>query len=84
MEIPLLKINSKYLCQAKYYLTDCYKRRSDEDDLAPTTIAPGQYGHTVYFDPMEVTYSSDFIIEDLDEDGIWIIAHAVVCWEELE
>ncbi len=51
-------------------------------DLAPTTIAPGQYGHTVYFDPMQVTYDSDFIIEDLDGDGIWIIAHAVVCWEE--
>ncbi len=51
-------------------------------DLAPTTIAPGQYGHIAYFDPMQVTYDSDFIIEDLDGDGIWIIAHAVVCWEE--
>ena len=52
------------------------------DDLSPTTIAPGQYGHTVYFDPMEVTYNNGFVIEDLNGDGIWIIAHAVVCWEE--
>ena len=52
------------------------------DDLSPTTVAPGQYGHIAYFDPMVVTYSSDFIIEDLNGDGIWIIAHAVVCWEE--
>ncbi|MEA2097155.1 MAG: hypothetical protein U9P73_10750 [Candidatus Cloacimonadota bacterium] len=51
-------------------------------DLEPETIAPGQYGHIAYFDPMEITYNSDFFIEDIDNDGIWIIAHAVVCWEE--
>jgi hypothetical protein len=49
-------------------------------DDAPTTIAPGQYGHTDYFDPMISTYSETFTVEDLNGGGVWIIAHAVVCW----
>lgn len=47
-------------------------------DLEPTTIAPGQYGHTVYFDPYESTYSESIDVSDSDGDGVWIIMHAVV------
>lgn len=47
-------------------------------DVAPTTIAPGQYGHTEYFDPLSDTYAETFTIDG--GGGIWIIAHAVVCW----
>jgi hypothetical protein len=50
------------------------------NDFTPTTIAPGQYGHTVYFDPIVSTYAETFNVSDIDDDGIWIIAHAVVCW----
>lgn len=47
-------------------------------DAKPTTLAPGQYGHTVYFDPKVSTYSYTFNLSDLNGDGkFWIIAHAV-------
>lgn len=43
---------------------------------APTKLAPGQYGHTAYFDPKATTYSHRF---EVTGNSIWIIAHAVVC-----
>lgn len=47
-------------------------------DLMPTTLAPGQYGFTQYFDPKVGSFSNDFMVTDLNGDGkIWIIAHAV-------
>jgi len=49
-------------------------------DLSPTTTAPGQYGHTVYFDPLASSYSYTFDATDTNGDGIWVIAHAVVNW----
>lgn len=47
-------------------------------DVAPSTIAPGKYGHTEYYDPLDDTYQETFTIDG--GGGIWIIAHAVVCW----
>lgn len=52
------------------------------DDVAPTTHAPGQYGYTQYFDPMAGSYSATFTVTDAAGDGVWIIAHSVVCWQE--
>jgi len=47
--------------------------------MPPTTIAPGQYGNTEEFDSNETEYTFKVSIEDADSDGIWLIAHAVVC-----
>lgn len=47
-------------------------------DEPPTTIAPGQYGHTGYFDPYASSADATLPVEDTDGDGIWIVAHAVV------
>jgi hypothetical protein len=44
---------------------------------APTTVAPGQYGYTEYFEPMVDAHSMTFTVEG---DTAWIVAHAVVCW----
>jgi len=52
------------------------------DDFEPTTIAPGQFDHTVEFENGATSYNHTFTIDDTNDDGIWIIAHAVVCWEE--
>lgn len=48
-------------------------------DTPPTTVAPGQYGYTQYFDPRVKTHTRSFMVSDTDGDGIWLIAHAVVC-----
>lgn len=48
-------------------------------DSKPTTAAPGQYGYTAYFDPRESGHTASFSVSDGNGDGIWIIAHAVVC-----
>lgn len=46
----------------------------------PTTVAPGQYGHTAYFDPHANSYTYTFDVgDDVNGDGTWIIAHAVAC-----
>jgi hypothetical protein len=47
-------------------------------DFKPTTIAPGQYGDTAYFDPFSGTYSYTTSSTDTNGDGLWVIAHAVV------
>lgn len=50
-------------------------------DFKPTKLAPGQYGHTDYFEPKVSTYGPlTFTANDTNGDGIWIIAHAVVAW----
>jgi len=49
-------------------------------DFKPTTLAPGQYGHTAYFDPHSGSYSATFNVSDTNGDGLWIIAHAVACY----
>ena len=46
-------------------------------DFKPTTLAPGQYGHTVYFDPFATSYTATFDVSDSNGDGVWFIAHAV-------
>jgi hypothetical protein len=49
-------------------------------DSKPTTLAPGQYGFTEYFDPKASSFTQDFFVNDTNGDGkIWIIAHAVAC-----
>lgn len=46
-------------------------------DLKPSTIAPGQYGNTYYFDPYATTHTSTYYVSDTNSDGVWFIAHAV-------
>jgi hypothetical protein len=48
-------------------------------DTKPTTLAPGQYGYTQYFDPAVTGHSVTFNVTDTNGDGIWLIAHAVSC-----
>jgi YD repeat-containing protein len=50
-------------------------------DFMPTTIAPGQYGNIVSFDPNAMTYTDTYAVSDTNSDGIWIIAHAGVYGE---
>lgn len=49
-------------------------------DFKPTTVAPGQYGNLEYFDPKASTYSKTIAVSDTNNDGIWVIAHAVSCY----
>jgi hypothetical protein len=48
-------------------------------DSRPTTLAPGQYGHTAYLGNGSTTYSVSKAVSDTNGDGIWVIAHAVSC-----
>ena len=50
-------------------------------DTMPTTTAPGQYGITEYYLD-GCTKSDSFSVDVVDPagDGIWLIAHAVVCY----
>lgn len=48
-------------------------------DTQPTTVAPGQYGYTQYFDPATNTHTATFNVTDTNSDGIWVIGHAVTC-----
>lgn len=50
-------------------------------DLMPETLAPGQYGNTMYFDPYASTYSVTLDVTDSNEDGVWFIVHAVAYGE---
>lgn len=47
------------------------------NDFRPTTIAPGQYGNTSYFNPLASLHSVTVEVSDSNGDGIWVIAHAV-------
>lgn len=47
-------------------------------DFKPTTIAPGQYGNTVGFNPPATWSTGSYYVTDTNNDGIWIIAHAGV------
>jgi hypothetical protein len=50
------------------------------DDGKPNTIAPGQFGNTVEFDPNDNFYEFVNIpLVDTDDGSVWLIAHAVVC-----
>lgn len=46
-------------------------------DFKPTTLAPGQYGNTFYFNPFATTYSFTVDVADTNGDGVWFIVHAV-------
>jgi hypothetical protein len=48
-------------------------------DSKPTTTAPGQYGNLAYLDPKPITYTFNVPLADTNGDGVWLIAHAVVC-----
>lgn len=48
-------------------------------DYKPSTVAPGQYGHLAEFDPNATSYNYDFGVADSNGDGIWLMAHAVIC-----
>ena len=46
-------------------------------DFKPTTLAPGLYGNTAYFNPVVSTYSLTVDVADSNGDGVWFIVHAV-------
>lgn len=46
-------------------------------DFKPTTLAPGQYGNTICFDPLVSTYTLTVDVADTNGDGVWFIVHAV-------
>lgn len=50
------------------------------DDLVLSTIAPGQYGFTKYFDVpyTQNTFTQSFTVADSNSDGAWLVLHAVV------
>jgi hypothetical protein len=48
-------------------------------DFKPTTTAPGQYGYTQYYDPPVKNHTASFMVPDTNNDGIWLIAHALSC-----
>jgi len=48
-------------------------------DYKPTTVAPGQYGNLASFDPNSTQYTFTVPLADTNGDGVWLIAHAVVC-----
>jgi hypothetical protein len=48
-------------------------------DLKPTTIAPGQFGNKAGFATPATSHSVSAAVSDSNGDGIWLIAHAVVC-----
>jgi hypothetical protein len=49
-------------------------------DPRPNTIAPGQYGNTVSFNPGVSTHTLNVPLENTNgTDGVWLVAHAVVC-----
>lgn len=49
-------------------------------DTAPGTIAPGQYGNLSYLEADTKTYTFNNIpLEDSVGNGVWLVAHAVVC-----
>jgi len=50
-------------------------------DLPPDTIAPGQYGYIEDFNDEPVDFWVDCVpAADTDGDGVWVVAHAVVCF----
>jgi hypothetical protein len=51
-------------------------------DGKPTTLAPGQYGYLDGFESLQSSYSFNVNVPspgNAGADGIWLIAHAVVC-----
>ena len=75
---------TKTASNIKYELVDGYlmpELHVYASDVPPTKIAPGKYGFTKYFDPASSYYTTPLSVTDTDGDGVWIIAHAVVCEE---
>lgn len=64
------------LTTAGYYLKEAHLFVGDD---APTTTAPGQYGHIAYFLSHEAVYTFSVPLTDADGGGVWVVAHAVVC-----
>lgn len=48
-------------------------------DLQPTTTAPGQFGNTFSFEGFKNIFETTINACDTNNDGIWVIAHAVIC-----
>jgi hypothetical protein len=51
-------------------------------DSKPTTVAPGQYGYLDGFETLQSSYEFNVNVPsptNAGADGIWLIAHAVVC-----
>lgn len=73
------KLDFCYHLDEGFTLQEIHVYASDE---SPTTLAPGQYGYTQDFNSEEVDCWCDTLYPvDVQGDGIWVIAHAVVCTE---
>lgn len=67
-----------YDLDGDYTMSEIHVYAADEE---PTTHAPGQYGYIEYFDPYAGDAEATFTVDDVNGDGIWVIAHAVVFGE---
>ena len=66
-----------YNMASGYTMSEVHLYAADE---RPTTHAPGQYGNLASFDPGVSTYTFTVPLSDVNGvDGVWLIAHAVVC-----
>lgn len=75
VEVSSTGVDVSYNLESGYVMEEIHAYVSD---VTPTTIAPGQYGLTDYFDPMVDNAAYSFDVVDTDGDGIWLILHAVV------
>lgn len=65
-------VSTGYMSEAHVYV----------GDTKPTTIAPGQYGNTAHLADGTTTHSVTVDVSDTNGDGIWVVAHAVSCFEQ--
>lgn len=67
--------------KVKYDLFDEYTMNEVHiyaKDTVPATIAPGQFGFTEMFNEPVGEFETIFNFEDAENDGIWLILHAVI------
>lgn len=67
-------VTVKYEMLAGYSMTELHIYAGD---FKPTTIAPGQFGYNQTFDPKATTHEASFTLNDTNNDGFWLICHAV-------
>jgi len=73
------KASVTYNMSTGYCLEEAHLYAGDD---SPTTIAPGQYGNIVEFDPNAASYTFNVALSNDTGDGnVWLVAHAVVCNE---
>lgn len=74
---PVAYVTTRYVIDGNWSMKELHIYAAD---ARPTTAAPGRYGHTASFPAGTNTYtfSTSFADPDTANDGVWIIAHAIV------